>query len=101
MTVKLIALYQRPDDVDAFLDHYRQVHLPLIEKVPGLLRTIVNHTDKVLIGDTAPFLIAEMHFADPAAFDAAMASPENRAAGKDLMGFAKGLVTLIAAASTD
>jgi uncharacterized protein (TIGR02118 family) len=42
-------------------------------------------------------LIAELHFADEAAFDAAMASPENRAAGKDVMNFAKGLVTMVVA----
>lgn len=46
-------------------------------------------------GPSPYFLIAEMHFADDAAFDAAMASPENRAVGKDVMTFAKGLVTML------
>ena len=40
-------------------------------------------------------MIAEMHFPDRTRFDEAMASAENRAAGKDLMSFAKGLVTLL------
>ncbi len=40
-------------------------------------------------------MIAELHFADEASFDKAMASAENRAAGKDLMSFAKGLITML------
>ena len=96
MTVKLLAFYTKPDDVEAFLTHYDDVHMPLIAKVPGLQKAVVNRVDKALMGQTPYFLIAELHFADQAAFDAAMASPENRAAGKDLMSFARDLVTLVA-----
>ena len=96
MTVKLLALYRKPEDVDAFLAHYRDVHMPLIAKVPGLQKAVVNRVDKALMGEAPYFLIAELHFADQAAFDAGMASAENRAAGKDLMSFARDLVTLIA-----
>jgi uncharacterized protein (DUF2345 family) len=42
-------------------------------------------------------MIAEMHFANRDRFDEAMASSENLAAGKDLMSFAKELVTLLVA----
>lgn len=96
MTVKLLALYRKPEDVGAFLAHYHDVHMPLIAKVPGLQKAVVNRVDKTLMGEAPYFLIAELHFADQAAFDAGMASPENRAAGKDLMSFARDLVTLIA-----
>jgi len=96
MTVKLLAMYTRPDDPEAFLAHYRDVHTPLVRKVPGLLKLVVNHIDANMIGGDIPFfLIAEMHFGDEGAFDAAMASPQNRAAGKDVMTFAKGLVTML------
>ena len=40
---------------------------------------------------------AEMTFPDRERFDDAMKSPENRAAGKDLMSFARDLVTLVVA----
>jgi uncharacterized protein (TIGR02118 family) len=93
--VKLLALYTRPENPEAFLDHYAKVHLPLMAQVPGLQKTVVNRVDKALLGEAPYFLIVEMRFADQAAFDAAMASPENRAAGKDLMSFARGLVTLV------
>jgi len=96
MPVKLLAMYTQPDDPDAFLSHYRDVHTPLVENVPGLAKLVVNRIDANLSGGPAPyFLIAEMHFADEDTFDAAMASPENRAAGKDVMTFAKSLVTML------
>lgn len=97
MTTKLIALYSRPEDETAFLDHYRQVHTPLVRKVPGLQRLVVNRVEGSPMGETDLFLIAELHFADRAGFDAAMRSEENRACGKDLMNFAKGRVTILLA----
>lgn len=95
---KLIAIYQQPEDPAAFMDHYLGVHMPLVMQIPGLLKAEVNRIEATLMGE-GPFLIAEMTFADKAHYDAAMASPENRAAGKDMMGFAKGKVTLIETAS--
>lgn len=98
MTIKLMALYTRPDDVEAFMTYYNDVHLPLVDKLPGLQKTVINRvTGSPMGGDPAYFLIAEMHFADKATFDEAMRSPENRAVGKDVMSFAKGLVTVLVA----
>jgi uncharacterized protein (TIGR02118 family) len=98
MTVKLLAMYTKPANEAAFLAHYHETHLPLVMKVPGLEKAVVNRIEKNLMGGEAPyFLIAELHFPDQATFDAAMASPENRAAGKDVMSFAKGLVTMLVA----
>lgn len=97
---KLIAIYQRPDDVDAFMDHYLTVHMPLVMKLPGLLKAEADRVQAALFGNGGDtFLIAEMTFSDKESFDAAMASPENRAAGKDLMTFAKGKVVLVETAS--
>jgi uncharacterized protein (TIGR02118 family) len=97
-TVKLLAMYTQPEDEAAFLKHYHEVHLPLVMKVPGLEKAVVNRIEKNLMGGAVPYyMIAELHFPDQATFDAAMASPENRAAGKDVGNFAKGLVTLVLA----
>jgi len=97
---QLIALYDQPDDPTAFLKHYDEVHLPLVHQTPGLQSAVVKRVlANPMGGDLPYFLIAEMSFADKASFDAAMASPENRAAGKDLMTFARGKVTLLVAES--
>jgi len=97
-TVKLLAMYTKPHDIEAFLTHYHDVHLPLVMKVPGLQKAVVNRIEKNLMGGEAPyFLMAELYFANQADFDIGRASPENRAAGKDVMTFAKGLVTMLVA----
>jgi hypothetical protein len=61
-------------------------------------KTVMNRINVNLMGADAPdFMIAEPHFTDQAAFDTAMASPENPAAGKAVMSFPEGLVTALAA----
>ena len=93
---KLIALYQAPDDPEAFMAHYNDVHMPLVRQTPGLLDATVSRIQANAMGGDVPyFMIAEMSYPNKAAFDTAMASPENRAAGKDLMSFARGKVTLL------
>ncbi len=93
--IKLIALFSRPPDTDAFDHHYDEVHAPLMRQVPGLERMEVTRNIGTFRGESEYYLIAEMYFRNRETFDAAMASPENRAAGKDLLTFAQGLVTLL------
>lgn len=95
MTMTLMALYAQPADPEAFDRHYTEVHTPLVEKIPGLEALRVNKVRRKLMGDTELYQIAEIDFADKAAFGGAMSSAENQAAGADLAGFAKGIVTLL------
>ena len=97
MTMKLIAIYRQPEDESAFNKHYEEIHTPLVLKIPGLQSLTVNRTKKHLMGDDHPYMIVEMSYADRNAFDTAMASEENKATGKDIMTFAKGLVSLVIA----
>ena len=92
--IKLVALFKRPDDVEAFDAHYEQTHAPLMRHVPGLERMEVTRNLRAFRGEPEYYLVAEMYFTDQQAFDTAMASDENRAAGKDLMGFAREYVTM-------
>ena len=93
--IKLVALFKRPEDVEAFDRHYNDVHAPLMRAVPGLERMEVIRDLKAFRGEPEYYLIAEMYFRDKESFDAAMASDENRAAGKDLMSFAREVVTMV------
>ena len=95
--VKLIALYKKPTDVEAFEEHYAHVHLPLVEKIPGLRKTELTRILGSPRGEAPYYLMYEMYFEDREAYDRAMASDENKAAGKDLMSFARDLVTLMIA----
>jgi uncharacterized protein (TIGR02118 family) len=93
--VKLVALYTTPPDSAAFDRHYFETHLPLIERWPGLRRLEAGKVTGA-VGGTAPYYaMAEMYFDDIEALRAAMRSAEGRAAGDDLQGFAKGLVTML------
>lgn len=82
------ALYRRPADPEAFDERYFSTHLPLVLRAPGLLGAEVSRVRRVLVpgflGDTEPYLVAEMHFESAATAKAAFASPEWAAAGANL-----------------
>ena len=93
--VKLVALFTAPPDPDAFDRHYREIHLPLIERWPGLRRLEAGKVTGAVGGAAPIYRIAEMYFDDMDALRAAMRSPEGRAAGDDMQTFARGLVTML------
>ncbi len=94
MTIKLVALFKLPEDTADFDTHYEQVHSPLMQKVPGLIRMEVTRNIQAFRGEPEYYMVAEMYFQDKESFDMAMASEENRAASKDLMSFARPYVTM-------
>ena len=91
---KLIALYKLPADTDAFMRHYRLEHLPLVEKIPGLVKTELTMIERTLMGNAGNFLLAEMYFEDDR-FKEAMKSAANAATGRDLERFAGAGVTIM------
>jgi uncharacterized protein (TIGR02118 family) len=93
--VKLIALYKKPEDTAAFDEHYNNVHTPLALKIPGLQKLEVTRIVGTPQGPSEYYLMAELCFPDQDTFNLAMRSDENKAAGKDLMGFAGNLVTFM------
>jgi uncharacterized protein (TIGR02118 family) len=99
MAVTLLALYKRPEGGDeglrTFWQRYRDEHMPLIEKVPGLRGTKIWNVPQRYTGEDL-VAVTEMYFDDQVALDAAMTSQEMRAAGKNLAEVAPGLLTLVA-----
>lgn len=89
---KLLVLYPEPTDRDAFVEYYRQVHLPLAEKLPGLVGwRFSTEISPAPDGGAAPyFAVFEADFADAAALGAAMASPEGQAVVADVPNYATG-----------
>ena len=84
MTVKLVVLYTHPADPDAFDQHYLDVHMPLVQAIPGLQRAESGRIDAPLDGGEHSWhRIAELYFADRAALDAGFSSPEGQAAAAD------------------
>ena len=93
--VKLVAIYAPPDDMETFENHYREVHTPLVMKMPGLKKLEVSRFFGAPQGDARYYMMAEMYFPDKDALFAALKSDEGKAAGKDLMGFAGNCVHMM------
>jgi uncharacterized protein (TIGR02118 family) len=99
MAATLLALYKRPEGGDealaTFWRRYRDEHMPLIERVPGLRGTKVWTVSRRYAGEDI-VATCEMYFDDSDALKAGMRSDEMRVAGDNLNEFASGLLTLVA-----
>lgn len=58
---KLVVMYPQPDDPHTFMDYYTKKHVPLAEKLPGLVGQSYGHP-KMLTKDQPWFLIWEGRF---------------------------------------
>jgi uncharacterized protein (TIGR02118 family) len=89
VTHRLLVQYGQPADPAAFDEHYRDVHIPLARKIPGLVRFTIAHPDPVGDGP-APYLVAELDFESEQDFGAGLQSAEGQAAAGDVPNFATG-----------
>lgn len=95
MSARIVVIYTKPEDLDAFSSHYNDVHVPLAKKMPGLRDMEVLESKKALIGEDDVHLVTILHFDDRAALDAATASDEGQAAGRDAYKLSGGKVRLL------
>jgi uncharacterized protein (TIGR02118 family) len=82
-------MYNHPEDAAAFLDHYRQRHIPLVRKMPGLSGFSVTVCEPGPDGAMPPFFLIATITADSK--DAALSSfgsPEGQVAVDDTANFA-------------
>lgn len=88
-------MYKTPADIEEFEKHYFEVHMPLIEKMPGLVKSEVAKISGMPGQESKYYMMAEMYFENMDKLNESMASPEGKAAGRDLMGFAKDYVIMM------
>jgi uncharacterized protein (TIGR02118 family) len=89
MSVKMTVVYGKPEDPEAWDKHYREVHIPIVERYPGVDRIEVAKVSGGPMGSPSPYhLITEVYFADEQALNAALASEAGRESGKDFMAIA-------------
>jgi len=62
--VKLVALYKTPADIESFEKHYYEIHMPLVEKMPGLLKSEVSKLTPMPGAENKYHMMAEMYFED-------------------------------------
>ncbi len=93
--VKLVALYRKPNDVGTFETHYKEIHAPLVRRMPGLRRLEVSRFTGSPAGEPKFYLMAEMYFDSEDAMMAALGSDEGKAAAKDVMSFAGDIIHMM------
>ena len=82
MTARFIALYETPADPEAFDRYYREIHIPLGRRLPGLRRYTVSR-DAAAVRSAPYHLVAELDWDTMDELRAAFASPEGRATAAD------------------
>ena len=82
MTAHFLALYETPADPEAFGRHYREIHIPLGRRLPGLRRYAVSR-DLAAVRGAPYYLVADLEWDTMDELRAAFASPEGRATAAD------------------
>lgn len=83
--VRLIILWKNtPTDVEAFEQHYREVHIPLAKRMAGLRRYTLSRNVSPVRGGEPHYRIAELDWDDMASLQRAVESPEGRATSDDV-----------------
>ncbi|MFY9865190.1 MAG: EthD family reductase [Trebonia sp.] len=83
--VRLLVLYNPPEDAVAFDKYYNEIHIPLAKQLPGLVRYTISRN---LAANAQYYLIAELDWADMASAQAALRSPIGAACAADVAKFA-------------
>ena len=94
-TYKLVILFKQPANPAEFERRWSEEFVPLAERLPGLRRVMVSHTQGGPAGPVEIYLIHELHFAGQQALTSALTSPEGVAAGQKLVQLAGSSATLL------
>ena len=93
---RLIAIYSKPKDPEAFDAYYFGKHVPLAKTIPGLKRYEVSIGPVIAPASTrGVHLVAIMHYDTIEDLNRAVATPEGKATARDLVKFADGGVELL------
>jgi len=92
--IKLSILFRKPADTNAFEEKFAR-HVQLITAMPNVQRAAVSRSVGSPRGEAPYYLIHEVYFADMPAATYALNTPEGRAAGGDLLVWARDISTLM------
>ncbi len=92
---RILVLYNPPADAAAFDKYYRETHIPLAKRIPGLRSANVSVAPPRVMAGNPAHLVAELIFDSMADIEAAFASHEGQATVADLANFAQAGVTVL------
>lgn len=93
--IKMLVMYAVPDDKDAFLDYYRNTHLPLVRKIPGVARARYSVSPATLQGDAEYFCIFEIEYENAEQMERARGSEEQQRVSADVANYSTRPPTII------
>jgi uncharacterized protein (TIGR02118 family) len=96
--IKYVALYRVPEDAESFDKNYFATHVPIVNDTPGLVRTELAKVTRMMVGDPAYYLLAELYFDSVESMKAAFKTDPWRASGENLQSWGgMDLVTMFTA----
>lgn len=94
--VRITSLHGFPTDPEEFDRHYRSIHTPIVQRIPGVRNIRFGRVFRTIDGEPAPYyLVSDVYFDDVDALERALASPEMQEAIADVPNFATGGVTIM------
>jgi uncharacterized protein (TIGR02118 family) len=93
---QVVVIYGKPNDSSHFNQHYEEVHVPLVRRMPHL-RAFQYSKGEVQSSNAefAPHLVAILTYDTDADLAASLESSEGKAAVADVVNFASGGVTIL------
>jgi len=100
--IKYVALYRTPEDPEQFDKNYFETHVPIVNETPGLVRTEIAKVTRMMVGEPAYYLVAELYFDSVEAMKAAFKTDPWRSSGENLQSWGgMELVTMFTAEVLD
>jgi uncharacterized protein (TIGR02118 family) len=87
---KLLVLYPEPADRQHFTDYYESTHLPLVQRLPGMLASRYSLDVSTQGNGSGYFAVFEADFEDGQALTRALSSPEGADVQADVPKYATG-----------
>ena len=99
--VKVLLLFGKPVDREAFDHYFEQTHRPLLAKLPDLGALRINHVAGAVTGESPFYLIVELEFSSEEAMQIGLNSDLGQTMAKDFSNFASGGITVLLCQSQD
>jgi uncharacterized protein (TIGR02118 family) len=98
---KLVVLYKKPADPAQFDKHFREIHVPLVKKMPGLRGSSFGPAHTLDGGEGAFFWMFIGTFGSLKAIHEALASPEGQDVVADIPNYSPDAPTILYLDSTE
>lgn len=82
-SARLLVLWEQPSDPEAFEKHYREVHVPIAGKLPGLRSYLLSHQVSAVRGEPC-FMVATLTWDSLEDLRTAFASAAGQATAADV-----------------